>query len=186
MLQVDKKPLPKLVAGVGFASLTALALNLLFSPDEAKQLDAAMLQTLAKGDTFKTVQGEGSRAVHVFISTDCSYCRQVEPELAKLQNVTIYRHLLPGHSREGKESAVKVWCADAPISSWRAVAAGREIDAHHTKEDCDLGALERNKETAQRLGLKATPAMIFGDGQVSVGMQSAGELGALLDRSSTQ
>ena len=46
-------------------------------------------------DAIKTVRGDGSRKLAVFSDPDCPYCKGLEGELAKLDNVTLYTFLYP-------------------------------------------------------------------------------------------
>jgi len=119
-----KKLSTRVVAGAGFVVAAAFCFNLLLTPMAAMQLDAQAMTMLPTNGAVTTIQGDGRRAIHVFLSTECSYCRKIEPELARLENVTVYRHLLPGRTEEGRLSAVDVLCSDNPAQAWQRVAAG--------------------------------------------------------------
>lgn len=180
MAQVNKPiTLKTLAAGAGVLAIAAFCANLLFSPATATQLDSKALGSITTQGTFRTVQGDGSRAVHVFLSTDCSFCKKVEPELDRLENVTVYRHMLPGHTEAGRLSAVSVWCSNSPIAAWKAVAAGLAVAV----AKCDASALEGNLVLARRLGLSLTPSIVYADGQVSAGMLSSVEIAERLAKS---
>lgn len=150
----------------------AFCANLLFSPASVTQLDAQTIRLISSEGTFSTVQGDGSRAVHVFLSPDCSFCKKIEPELDRLQNVTVYRHLLPGHAKGGRLSAKDVWFSKNQIAAWKAVVGGLDL----TSEKCDGSVLERNLALAKRMGLTMTPSIVYEDGHISAGMLSAGEI----------
>jgi hypothetical protein len=175
-------PLKKLTAGAGVLLAAALCAKLLFSPAAAVQLDAGAMRTLTTHGTFSTKQGDGSLAIHVFLSTECNFCRKIEPELDRLANVTVYRHLLPGHTAAGRKAAANVWCADNPEKAWKNVAAGLPNAA----TNCDGGVLEKNLELAKRLGLTSTPSIVYEDGHVSTGMLSSDEIEARIAKSSTR
>lgn len=117
------------------------------------------MRTLTAEGTFKTVQGDDPRALHVFLSADCTFCRQIEPELGKLENVTVYRHLLPGHTHAGRLAAIDVWCSPTPAVAWKNVAAGLPTGSETRSEKCDGNVLERNLDLAKRLGLTSTPTV---------------------------
>lgn len=172
------------LAGAALLGLAVLAAKLLSEPAAGTQLDSVAMRSLTSYGTFKTVQGDGSRALHVFLSTDCSYCRQVEPELSKLENVTVFRHLLPGHTEEGRDAAKKVWCSTEPVQAWKEIAAGDQISTVARSGECDVGTLEKNRELAKRLGVTSTPAMIYESGHISTGLFSAAELTNMLTKAS--
>jgi thioredoxin-related protein len=180
MAQVDKPILfKKLAAGAGILAAAAFCANLLFSPTAVTQLDANAMSAITAEGTFKTVQGDGSRAIHVFLSTECSFCHKIEPELDRLENVTVYRHLLPGRTEAGRLSAVDVWCSANPAQAWKAVAVGQRTSS----AKCDGSVIEKNLELAKRLGLTMTPSIVYEDGHVSAGMLSSGEIAARIAKS---
>jgi thiol:disulfide interchange protein DsbC len=57
---------------------------------------------LPLSDAIKTVRGTGQRRVAVFSDPNCSYCKRLEPELAGLDNVTIYTFLVPFQGRPSR------------------------------------------------------------------------------------
>ena len=75
----------------------------LYDMKEQKDLTAAVLDDLNKidvtalplSDAIRTVRGKGERKLFVFSDPDCPYCKRLEPELAKVGNVTIYIFLYP-------------------------------------------------------------------------------------------
>lgn len=183
MAQVDKKfPIKKIAAGAGALVAAALCLKLLLAPDAVTHLDAAALRSVTAHDAFNTTRGAGSRSIHVFLSTECTFCHQIEPELDKLDNVTVHRHLLPGTTETAREKAVAVWCAADPVVAWKNVVAGKANAAAR----CDSSALDRNLELGKRLGLTSTPSIIYENGNVSAGMLLASEIAARMDGTATR
>jgi protein-disulfide isomerase len=174
--------LKKLAAGAGVLVAAALCLNLLLSPTSPTQIDAQIMRSISKEGTFATVLGDGSRAIHVFVSTECSFCRKIEPELDRLESVTVYRHMLPGRTAAGRLLAVDVWCARDSVKAWKDVTVGAPISP--TK--CDGKVLEKNLELARRLGLTTTPSIVYADGHVSAGMLSSSEIARRIAKSSPQ
>lgn len=162
----------KLAAGAGILAAAVVCANLLFNPSAVTQLDAKAMRSITNEGTFKTVQGDGSRTIHVFLSTECSFCHKIEPELDRLENVTVYRHLLPGQSDSGRVSAMNIWCSTNPIKAWKTVAAG----GHAESAKCDGSVVETNLEVAKNLGLTMTPSIVYQDGQVSAGLLSSEEI----------
>lgn len=184
-MQVNKVRLVnKLMAGAGLIAVVAIGASLLSEPSTVPRIGPGAMRSLANGGAFKTIQGDGSRTLHVFLSTDCTYCRRVEPELAKLENVTIHRHMLPGRSESGRATAKQVWCSLDRSRAWTDVAAGRPVGNGMAPHDCSGDVLDANLELAKKLGVRSTPAMIFVNGEVSTGMQSAGALTSKLTEAS--
>jgi len=46
-------------------------------------------------DAIKTVKGNGKRQLAVFSDPNCSYCKKLEAEMDKLNDVTIYTFIYP-------------------------------------------------------------------------------------------
>jgi thiol:disulfide interchange protein DsbC len=68
----------------------------------------------AAGRCHQDVRGKGERVMAVFSDPDCPYCRRLESELDKLDNVTLYTFPYPleGLHPEAKDKSIAVWCAD--------------------------------------------------------------------------
>ena len=154
----------------------------ILAPEPPQVLTPTELAIVTSANTFTRVAGAGQRTMHVFISVDCSFCRKVEPELARLDNVTLRYHLLPGHSASAKREAVHVWCAADQVKAWETVAQGGTVPA----AECERGALDRNLALVTKLKIERTPAMIFPDGRVLTGASSKDALEAELARNKAQ
>ena len=115
----------------------------------------------------------------MFLSTECSFCRQIEPELDQLKNVTVYRHLLPGHTAAGRVAANSVWCSNDPAAAWKNHVTGQPV----VPTTCTGRALDKNLALAKRLGITMTPTIVFEDGHVSAGMHSVDQINRLIERS---
>jgi len=141
----------------------------IMAPEKPLVLSPTVLASVTQADSFKRVSGSGAREVHTFISVDCSFCRKIEPEFQKLDNVTVHYHLLPGHSASARQDARHVWCAPDPAKAWAAAAGGAVVAA----PECDDAGLDRNLALALKLGIENTPAMVLEDGRVMTGAFSA-------------
>lgn len=155
---------------LGAAALCAVAAAAYFlmSPDKPLVLAPALMASVTPADSFTHVAGNGARPVHVFISVDCSFCRQIEQELARVNDITVHYHLLPGHSTDARQEARHVWCAPDQAAAWSVVARGGAV----APAQCDDAALDRNRTLALELGVDRTPAMVFADGRVLTGALS--------------
>src|SRR5438093_13714696 len=65
------------------------------SSDALEALPKIRFAALPLNDAIKTVRGNGLRLVAVFSDPNCPYCKVLDGELAKLDNVTLYTFLLP-------------------------------------------------------------------------------------------
>lgn len=115
-------------------------------------------------------EGNGSRRLAVFSDPDCPYCRKLEPELAKLKDVTIYLYMMPlSIHPDAMAKAESVWCAKDRASSWRDLLANNKISA---TEKCETPVLQI-VALAKQMNISGTPTLVSGDGRVQPGAMNA-------------
>ena len=133
-----------------------------------RELNRIAWDSLPLDLAFKRVKGNGTRKFAMFSDADCPYCKRIEADIKRLDDVTIYTFLFPIdqlHPDAARKSTL-IWCAPDRARAW--------------DEFFDTGALPDNKgdcatpirDTAllgQRLRVGATPTLIFADGSVVPG-----------------
>jgi thiol:disulfide interchange protein DsbC len=138
---------------------------------------------LPLADAFTIVHGNGRRQLYLFEDPDCPYCKRLEREtLAKVGNVTLHVFLFPIVSLhpDAYRKAVSVWCADDRQHAWEGVMLRDEApDEAPDERACD-SPVRRNVALAERLGIDATPTLVFDDGKVVPGVISTEQIEALL------
>lgn len=126
------------------------------------------------------VKGDGSRKLVVFSDPDCPYCKQLEKELAFLDNVTIYTMLYPLeelHPDARKKSAA-VWCAADRAKAWDDLMLyGKEPAA--ATDECKT-PLDEISKLAQRLSITGTPGLVFANGKLVPGALKTEQIEELL------
>ena len=132
--------------------------------EEQQRIDFSQLPL---GDAIKTVRGKGERVLAVFSDPDCPYCKRLEAEIDKLDNVTLYifPYPLEGLHPEAVDKAVAVWCAPDRARAWADLMKTGKGPA---KRDCE-NPIQRNIQLAQRLGINGTPTMVSADGRMLPG-----------------
>lgn len=128
--------------------------------------------------------GNGKQKVAVFSDPDCPFCRQLEVELDKLQNVTVYVFPYPIAALHPKASSASqaIWCARDRAKAWKDYLLQRQLPTSF--EACDASAIQRNVALAERLGINATPTLIAEDGRMASGASKSEQIQAWLDRGS--
>ena len=117
--------------------------------------------SLPLADAITTVRGDGSRMLAVFSDPDCPYCRKLERELARLDNVTVHTFLYPLAELhpEARQHAIAVWCAPDRAAAWKALMldgiAGKSAPP---AAEC-AHPVDRNIALARMLGVEGTPAL---------------------------
>lgn len=130
-------------------------------------------------DAIKTVRGTGQRRVAVFSDPNCPFCKQLEGELAGLDNVTIYTFPLPF---QGQAKPLAIWCAADREQAWRQLMLHGDASLlAPTSTTCDH-PLDRNLALAQRLGVQGTPTLIWADGSRTEGYVGRAVLEARLSQ----
>ena len=141
------------------------------SPDEAPLKNGSTsaapirFEQLPLSDAIKTVRGAGQRQLAVFSDPNCPYCKQLEAELASLDNITINTFLLPFL---GETKPIAVWCATDRTAAWRRLMLDGDDGQLNISTSCDH-PIGRNLALARQLGVQGTPTLIWGDGTRSEG-----------------
>ena len=135
---------------------------------------------LAKSTDFavKRVRGNGKRVVYTFEDPNCGYCKELQKELAKVNDVTIYTFLWPILSPDSMDKSKGIWCSRDRAKAWEDYML--KGVAPTAKRDCDATAIEKNQRLAQRFNLKGTPAVYVGSGEQVGGFLPATQLEAAL------
>lgn len=149
--------------GVGEHDLTA---------ERSAQLAA---QTLRKStdQAIKRVRGNGKRVIYTFEDPNCGFCRQLQRELLKISDITIYTFLWPILSQDSEDKSRAIWCAKDRAKAWEDVmlrGAGAQSDGQ-----CET-PIDRNKQLAKRFRINGTPAIFFADGSMNGGYMPAEQL----------
>lgn len=135
------------------------------------KLTAVNFDELPLDLAVKIVKGSGARRLAVFEDPDCPYCRKLEGEFAKLDNVTIYVFLYPiAQLHPGAvEKSRRIWCAPDRAQAWQTAMSGGTSDAAATCET----PLDKIGELARKYGVTGTPTLFFPDGKRAPGAIAA-------------
>lgn len=110
----------------------------------------------------KRVRGNGKRVIYTFEDPNCGYCKRLQKELVKINDVTIYTFLWPILSPDSVEKSKAVWCAKDRGKAWDDLMTSGTVPQNDRK--C-ANPLAKNAELAQRFGVRGTPAIYLPDGR---------------------
>jgi thiol:disulfide interchange protein DsbC len=144
---------------------------------EANARLAAAALSKSTDQAVKRVKGNGKRVIYTFEDPNCGYCKELQKELAKVNDVTIYTFLWAILSPDSVEKSKAIWCAKDRGRAWDDVMLKGSVPAG--KRDCDT-PLEKNAALAQRFGLRGTPAVYIANGQQIGGYVPADKIEAAL------
>jgi thiol:disulfide interchange protein DsbC len=136
------------------------------------------LKQLPLADAFDVVHGGGKREVYMFSDPDCPFCKKLEAELPKVDDVTIHVFLYPLTSihPHAYEHALGIWCAKDRQKAWSDKML-KDMDPAGAK--C-ANPIDRNLALGGKLRVDGTPTLIFADGRMHAGAVSAQEFERLL------
>lgn len=117
-------------------------------------------ERLPLADALRTVRGKGTRHLVVFSDPGCIYCKQLESELAALDDVTIHTFLVPF---QGEARPIAVWCAADRAHAWRQWMLQGDAAALDFTAQCDH-PIARNLALARRWDVHGTPTLFWADG----------------------
>jgi thiol:disulfide interchange protein DsbC len=124
------------------------------------------------GNAIKTVKGDGSRQLAVFADPNCGYCKKLEQELTKVDNVTIYTFLYPVLGEDSKTLAIATWCAADRSKAWSDWMLNQKRPA---LVSC-VTPINDNTVLGSRLGVTGTPTLIAADGRILPGAAPADKI----------
>lgn len=130
------------------------------SPQTEVRTERVAFDQLPFGDAIRTVRGSGARKVAVFSDPGCAFCKQLEPELATLEDITVYTFLVPF---QGSARPMAIWCAANHEQAWQQYMLQGDSSGLSTSPSCEH-PLERNLTLARRLGVQGTPTLVWADG----------------------
>src|SRR5690606_23339725 len=110
--------------------------------------------------------------IAIYSDPNCPYCKKLELELKKLNDLTIYTFILPLKPQSVAPSK-QVYCESNPAQAWEdLIAQGIQPKS---KKSC-ANPIERNKKLAQSMGVNGTPAIIFSNGFQVMGTYPAEQI----------
>ena len=131
--------------------------------ERMSKLTAIKFDQLPLNLAFKKVKGKGTRKLAYFGDPNCGYCKKIEQDLAKINDVTIYVFLYPVLGPDSLEKAKSVWCSKDRVKAWDdQMLNGKAPTAPTT---CDTTAIEKTLAFGKQKNITGTPTIFFSDGQ---------------------
>ncbi|WP_288689068.1 DsbC family protein [uncultured Acinetobacter sp.] len=127
-------------------------------------------------DAIKSVRGNGKRQIAIFSDPNCPYCKRLELELAKLNDITIYT-FVTALKPQSVTPSKQVFCEASPELAWNNLIV-KGIQPKSSKSCAN--PIERNLKLAKSLKLGGTPGIVFANGAIVTGASPAAELEEML------
>jgi thiol:disulfide interchange protein DsbC len=141
------------------------------------KLTAIEFDTLPLDKAIKKVKGTGARKVAVFSDPDCPFCKRIEQEFDKVNDVTIYTFLYPIEQLHPKAVArsKQIWCSPNRVKAWDDYML--KGTAPTASGDCE-NPVDALVEFGKKKGINGTPTLVFADGSRVPGALTAAQLEA--------
>jgi thiol:disulfide interchange protein DsbC len=147
-----------------------------------RKLNAIRFADLPLAQAFKLVRGKGTRQLAYFSDPRCPYCRRLDQELAKLDDVTVHVFLVPIIAPDSAAVSKAVWCAPDRGKAWLELMLNK-VEPPAPKANCAT-PIEKNLALSRKYRINGTPTLVFADGQRVAGLMSASRLAKLLEEAS--
>lgn len=139
--------------------------------ERSRKLFAIDFNNLPLNLAVKKVKGKGTRKLAIFTDPNCGFCKRLEHELLKIDNVTLYLFLYPMFPGS-EEKARGVWCSKNQVKAWDDLM---QNDIMPPAGNCKT-PIEKVVALGRQLKVSGTPALIFSDGTINPGYMPAAEL----------
>lgn len=146
--------------------------------ERSRKIFAVDFKTLPFDLAIKQVKGNGKRQMLIFTDPNCHYCKLLEEQLEKVDNVTIYRLMFPIFSGSD-EKARNVWCSKDKSKAWTDMML-HDVIPPVAASSCAY-PIAKAMDWGKKLKVNGTPALVFSDGMLVPGALPADELEKALD-----
>lgn len=129
--------------------------------ERLEKINAIDFASLPLQDALVHKRGNGQRKLAVLADPNCGFCKRLEGELAKLDNVTVYTFLLPVLGEDSVRKSNAIWCAGDRNAAWTDWML-KSTPAPAAKEGCSA-PLARIAAIARSKRVTGTPLIVFSD-----------------------
>ncbi|MDR2128933.1 MAG: DsbC family protein [Burkholderiaceae bacterium] len=148
--------------------------------ERLEKLMAIQFDDLELKNAFQIVRGNGKRKVAIFEDPNCGYCKRLEQDLQKIDNLTVHIFLVPILGADSAQKSQQIWCAANQAATWSDWMLRGVVPQN--KAICDTSPLQANLAFIQKYRITGTPALIFADGTRVPGAIGVEEIERLLNR----
>ncbi len=149
--------------------------------ERLRKLNVVKFDQLPLDQAVKIQRGNGKRVFAMFSDPHCPYCRRFEQVLQKADDFTLYVFMFPVIRPDLADHSKAVWCSADRGKAWVDLALNNKVPA--AKPDC-ANPVDKNVQLGQRLGVSATPTLIFSNGERVSGLLQLADLNEELEKSS--
>lgn len=143
--------------------------------ERLEEITSIQFDSLPLDLAIKQVKGNGKRKIAVFSDSDCPYCKKLVQNMASVTDITVYTFLYPIQALHPNalDHSKRIWCAADRAKAWDDYWAKNSLPE---TRNCDTSALDKVKSLGSKLGIEATPTLIFANGHVVPGAIPSDEI----------
>lgn len=149
--------------------------------ERQRALDKVKWESLPFDWAITSKRGTGRRKIAILSDPNCPYCKRLEEDLAKLDDITVHIFPYAVISPQSVRQAKSVWCSKDRVKAWNDLMF-RRIEPQAVP-DCDT-PVEKLIEYGRRLGANSTPTWFLETGERHSGALPLEEVRKLLDQAS--
>ena len=149
--------------------------------ERISKLSAVKFDALPLDKAVKIVRGNGKRVMAMFSDPYCPACQSFEQTLQSIDDLTLYVFMFPVIRPERIDHSRSVWCSPDRAKAWLDLALRKK--APEAPPTCD-NPVDANVSLGQSIGVRATPTVIFENGERVQGGLPANALKVRLDQAS--
>ena len=149
--------------------------------ERERKLTAIKWESLPLQWSITSVRGNGRRKIAILSDPNCAYCKRLEEDLAKLDDITV--HILPYAiiRPESVRQAKAAWCSKDRVKAWNDLMF-RRIEPP-AAPDCDT-PVEKLVQFGRSIGATATPTWFLQSGERFSGALPIDQVIRLMDEAS--
>lgn len=129
--------------------------------EKINKLNAIDFKNLPFKDAITIVKGNGKRKIAIFADPNCRYCKILEKEIEKMENITFYVFLYPVLGADSVKKANDIWCSKDKKQVWSDWMLNEKPI---TETSCSQTAINNNIALGKKHRIQGTPVLIFEDG----------------------
>ena len=149
--------------------------------ERERKLTAIKWESLPLQWAITSVRGTGRRKIAILSDPNCPYCKRLEEDLAKLDEITV--HILPYAiiRPESVRQAKAAWCSKDRVKAWNDLMF-RRIEPQ-AAPDCDT-PIEKLVQFGRSIGATATPTWFLESGERFSGAMPIDQIVRLMEDAS--
>jgi thiol:disulfide interchange protein DsbC len=143
----------------GQIQLIDVARGVNLTEERMNKLSFVKFADLPFASSFKIVRGKGTRKIGYFADPNCGYCKKIEQDLVKLDDVTISVFVIPVLGQDSVDKARSIWCSKDRAKAWQDwMLQGMAPTAAGS---CDTSAIDKAMVFARQKAINGTPTLFF-------------------------